>query len=258
MSEDIEAAVREAHGAGDLERAVQVGLSHYRAEVYSFLCARLHSEADAHDVFAQTSEDVWRGITAFRWQCSFRTWLYILARHAAQLLQIHYPPRRWVLKAPAHSPFIDGFVRAFPDAKLICTHRDPISAVGSVASLITAIRSISYRTVDPQKIGEEVLDMVDHVNERFMRARSSLSAAYFCDVHYERLTRDPISVLHDIYAHLGLAFDADMQARAKQWVAAETAEKSGLHRYDLGDFGLDEQIVRRRLRDYIDASRTWM
>jgi RNA polymerase sigma-70 factor, ECF subfamily len=83
MSEDIEAAVRETHASGDLERAVQLGLSHYRAEIYSFLCARLRSEADAHDVFAQTSEDVWRGIAAFRWQCSFRTWVYTLARHAA-------------------------------------------------------------------------------------------------------------------------------------------------------------------------------
>jgi RNA polymerase sigma-70 factor, ECF subfamily len=83
MSEDVEAAVREAHQSGDLGGAVRVGLSHYRAEVYSFLCARLRSEADAHEVFSQTSEDAWRGIAAFRWQCSFRTWLYTLARHAA-------------------------------------------------------------------------------------------------------------------------------------------------------------------------------
>src|SRR5215208_5033091 len=83
MSEDVEAAVREAHQSGDLERAIRVGLSHYRAEVYSFLCARLRSEADAHEVWAQTSGDIWRGIAAFRWQCSFRTWLYTLARHAA-------------------------------------------------------------------------------------------------------------------------------------------------------------------------------
>ena len=83
MSENVEAAIREAHRSGDLESVVRVGLSHYRAEVYSFLCARLASEADAHDVFSQTSEDVWRGIAAFRWQCSFRTWLYTVARHAA-------------------------------------------------------------------------------------------------------------------------------------------------------------------------------
>jgi hypothetical protein len=64
-------------------------------------------------------------------------------------------------------------------------------------------------------------------------------------------------VLRHIYAHLGLAFDDDMQAQAKQWVAAAAAEKTGEHRFDLGDFGLDQQIVRRRLREYMDASRTW-
>lgn len=58
-------------------------MSHYRDEVYSFLCARLGSESDAHEVFAQTSEDLWRGISTFRWECSFRTWLYTLARHAS-------------------------------------------------------------------------------------------------------------------------------------------------------------------------------
>lgn len=182
---------------------------------------------------------------------------YELYRQQLQLLQIHYPPRRWVLKAPAHSPFVDGFVRAFPDAKIICTHRDPVSAVGSLASLLTAARSIAYRTIDLRRIGEEVLDLLDHMSKRFMRARSSLPAGYFCDVHYDRLTRDTISVLHDIYAHIGLAFDDDMQAQARQWLAAAAAEKTGEHRYDLGDYGLDEQIVRRRLREYIDASRTW-
>jgi len=27
-------------------------------------------------------EDLWRGIKSFGWRCSFRTWLYTLARHA--------------------------------------------------------------------------------------------------------------------------------------------------------------------------------
>ena len=122
---------------------------------------------------------------------------------------------------------------------------------------MTAARSICYRTVDPKKIGEETLDIVDHMTKRFMRIRASLPARYFCDVHYDRLTRDTISVLRDIYAHVGLPFDDDMQAQAKQWLAAAAAEKSGEHRYDLRDFGLDEHVIRRRLRDYIDASRTW-
>ncbi|HKE18030.1 MAG TPA: RNA polymerase sigma factor [Kofleriaceae bacterium] len=78
-----EAAIRAAHATGDMEETVRLGLAHYQVEVYSFLCARLRSEADAHDVFAQLLEDIWRGIASFAWRSSFRTWLYTLARNAA-------------------------------------------------------------------------------------------------------------------------------------------------------------------------------
>ena len=182
---------------------------------------------------------------------------YEFYRQQLQLLEVHYPPRRWVLKAPAHTPFVDGFVGAVPDAKIICTHRDPISAVGSLASLMTTVRSISYRTVDPKEIGEEALEIVSNMTRRFMQARSRLPAESCYDVHYDRLTRDTRAVLHDIYAHLGLAFDGDTREAAEKWLAQAASEKSNEHRYGLGDYGLDEQIVRRRLREYIDALQTW-
>lgn len=83
VAEIDETAIREAHQRGDLQEAVRLGLERYQVEVYSFLCARLRSEADAHDVYSQLTEDVWRGIAGFAWRSSFRTWLYTLARHAA-------------------------------------------------------------------------------------------------------------------------------------------------------------------------------
>jgi RNA polymerase sigma-70 factor, ECF subfamily len=82
MAEMTEDAIRSAHARGDLREAVRLGLELYEVEVYSFLCARLRSEADAHEVFAQLTEDIWRGIASFAWRASFRTWLYTLARHA--------------------------------------------------------------------------------------------------------------------------------------------------------------------------------
>ncbi len=78
-----EDAIREAHQRGDMEAAVRAALDRYQVEIYSFLCARMRSESDAHEVFSQTTEDLWRGIAAFAWRSSFRTWLYTLARHAA-------------------------------------------------------------------------------------------------------------------------------------------------------------------------------
>lgn len=78
-----EDAIRRAHESGDLQEAVRRGLELYQVEVYSFLCARLRSEADAHEVFSQLTEDVLRGIAKFAWRASFRTWFYTLARNAA-------------------------------------------------------------------------------------------------------------------------------------------------------------------------------
>ena len=75
--------MRAARDRGDLPEVVRLALEHYQVEIYSFLCARLGSESDAHEVFSQVSEDLWRSIDAFGWRCTLRTWLYTLARHAA-------------------------------------------------------------------------------------------------------------------------------------------------------------------------------
>ena len=83
MDTPAELAIHDAHQRGDFEAAARLGLEHYQTELFSFLCARLRSEADAHEVFGQVTEDLWRGLESFRWDCSFRTWLYTLTRHAA-------------------------------------------------------------------------------------------------------------------------------------------------------------------------------
>jgi RNA polymerase sigma-70 factor (ECF subfamily) len=55
----------------------------YGAELYGFLVSLVGSEPDAGEVFAQVSEDMWKGLPSFTSRCSVRTWLYVLARHAA-------------------------------------------------------------------------------------------------------------------------------------------------------------------------------
>ncbi len=45
-------------------------------------------------------------------------------------------PRRWMLKCPIHVFYTKEIAQVFPDAKLIWTHRHPISAVPSMCSLL--------------------------------------------------------------------------------------------------------------------------
>lgn len=80
-SHDLEVAIREKFDAGDLRSAAELAIEGYGGEVCGYLAAILRDEEQARDVFAETAVELWQDLPSFRWQASFRTWLYTLARH---------------------------------------------------------------------------------------------------------------------------------------------------------------------------------
>jgi len=83
MGDDVEAELAALLREGAFDRAATRALEEYGAELYGFLVSFGGSEPDAAEVFAQMSEDLWKGLPSFTSRCSVRTWLYVLARHAA-------------------------------------------------------------------------------------------------------------------------------------------------------------------------------
>ncbi|MDQ3371036.1 MAG: sigma-70 family RNA polymerase sigma factor [Myxococcota bacterium] len=90
----IEAPIRAACEAGDEAGAVTAALRLYGTELLAFLRALAGNDDLAAEAFAELGEDVWRGLPAFRWSSSLRSWLYTLARNA--LNQLRRDPRRRV------------------------------------------------------------------------------------------------------------------------------------------------------------------
>lgn len=80
---DLEREVRRLCDSGDHAAAATAALRGYGGEIYSLICALHRDEADADDVFAAFSENLFRGLPGFAWQCTLRTWAYTLARHAS-------------------------------------------------------------------------------------------------------------------------------------------------------------------------------
>src|SRR5881392_2284275 len=76
---DVEAVVR----AGDFDKAATALMESYGSEIYGFLMNLMGNETAAADVFSQFGEDLWAGLPKFKLKSSARTWLYVLARHAA-------------------------------------------------------------------------------------------------------------------------------------------------------------------------------
>jgi len=83
VQEELEATIRSHFDAGEMEAAATAALEGYGRELLGYLVATMRSEQDAGEVFSQLSEDLWRGLPEFGWRCSFRTWVYVLARNAA-------------------------------------------------------------------------------------------------------------------------------------------------------------------------------
>jgi RNA polymerase sigma-70 factor, ECF subfamily len=79
----LERRIRSYCEAGDKTRAAKALLEGYGRELLGFLIARLRDRDAASEVFSQFTEDLWRGLDGFRWQCSARVWSYTLVRHAA-------------------------------------------------------------------------------------------------------------------------------------------------------------------------------
>src|SRR5512146_221841 len=82
-AEDQERELRALLASGDIDRATEEPLRTYGPELIGWLCSILPNEADAHDAFSRTSEELWKSLRRYDGRCSLRTWCYMLARHAA-------------------------------------------------------------------------------------------------------------------------------------------------------------------------------
>lgn len=159
----------------------------------------------------------------------------------------------WVLKTPQHMQDLDALMRVFPKAKLIFSHRDPVKVIGSICSMTWNSMVRDTDTLDPHWIGEEWLNKAEQMLTKVQALRQQHIPAGQClDVHYRDLSDDWQSVMQDIYHFIAYPLEPALPSMSA-WLASNAQHKHGVHRYQLSDFGLSEQVVENRLGYYRDA-----
>jgi RNA polymerase sigma-70 factor (ECF subfamily) len=83
MDEQLETEACAKLEAGDVDGACTVVLRGYGGQLLGYLMAVLRDETAAGEAFSELSVDLWKGLAAFRRECSLRTFAYKLAWHAA-------------------------------------------------------------------------------------------------------------------------------------------------------------------------------
>lgn len=161
------------------------------------------------------------------------------------------PQRRWLLKCPLSLFGIGGFLKAFPDAVVIQTHRDPVVSVGSGCSLAWMARQYfegpdSSRTVAARR----EYTLWGEVVRNGMAVRDKNPGSFF-DVYYADFCNNPMSVVRAIYRRCGLTLQPEVERRMLQWLEENPQGKHGEHRYNLDEFGMTENDIREHFSEYM-------
>ncbi len=78
----LETKIQTLYEQGEVNEAITTAVEGYGPEILGFLVSLMESRDHASEVFLQFCEDLVKGIHKFRWQSSFRTWAYAVARNA--------------------------------------------------------------------------------------------------------------------------------------------------------------------------------
>jgi Ni/Co efflux regulator RcnB len=178
-------------------------------------------------------------------------WTPAYRRHRRNLQLIGLPDagRRWVLKNPSHLFALDALLEVYPDALVIQTHRDPRTAIASMASLSVETTRGWSTTFQGALLGATQLELWARGLEDFIAARARHPQAQFLDVDYDEFVADPVGTAESVYSRFGLPLtEAARTAIRDLHSSSLTGERRPSHRYTLADVNLTPEQVDARFQ----------
>jgi hypothetical protein len=175
---------------------------------------------------------------------------YAWHRKFLQALQ-HHAPGVWNLKMPSHSLHLEYLIKEYPDARLIWTHRDPLTATGSLCSIISLSHKMVMGRIDYEWLGQDYPWQAQQHAERVMDFRDKHGEDRVIDVHYADMTNDPMGTMKQLYAALGDDWTAEAEAGIQAWLDDNPQNKFGKHEYKLAQYGLTKEQLEPMFERYL-------
>ena len=175
---------------------------------------------------------------------------YAQHKLALQALQSVQPTERWILKTPNHLWHLEALLGAYPDARIIWTHRDPGPVVTSLASLANAGQRPLTRRADPRPTAEEWKRKCTFALDSAAAFEEASGDGWCRHLHYDALMADPVGAVRDLYRRFGDEV-SDLHARRMEaFLEQRPRDAFGHHRYDPSDFGWTYSGLAEEFADY--------
>ncbi len=178
---------------------------------------------------------------------SYRDWFkatdqtpaYAYLRRVLQALQWLRGGERWVLKSPQHLEQFGPLTMVFPDATVVCTHRDPIAVTASFVTMVSYSARLSIEHPDPTSIARYWSERIQDMFSACVRDREILPAERSMDLRFNDFMADEWGAVEQIYALAGQPLPAESRAAIQSYLDGHGRGRHGRVRYDLASFGVD-------------------
>ncbi|HWV13598.1 MAG TPA: sulfotransferase [Sphingobium sp.] len=157
--------------------------------------------------------------------------------------------RKWILKSPSNLPYAEVAAKAFPNALLIMTHRDPLQTVPSYVSMQAALYKLSATLTDAE-VGAFWFPRLVEWMRMFEAARERIGEDRFIDIDYREVGKEPMAQAERVLSRMGIPVDAQLEEVLAEFLAGNKREQRPMHDYSLERFGLDEEAIKREFAAY--------
>jgi hypothetical protein len=157
---------------------------------------------------------------------------------------------RWILKSPQHLEQFGPLISTFPDATVLVTHRDPVSVMVSMSTMVAYSARTSLDPVDPVRIAGYWADRLETMLNAALRDRELLPADQSMDILFGDFMADDIGTVGRIYELAGQPLPEESLAAIRGYNDTHQRERHGKVIYEPDRLGLDLPARREAMRAY--------
>lgn len=160
---------------------------------------------------------------------------------------------RWLLKSPQHVERLGDLITVFPDATVICTHRDPVAVAKSMSTMLAYTSRMSR---NPERIGDVGRYWIERMGMMFdamVADRHLVPDSQSIDVKFHEFMADDVATVRRIYALADHPFDASTEAAMASYMEGHPRGVHGSVSYHIEeDFGVDPAAIAAKQADYVE------
>ena len=166
-------------------------------------------------------------------------------------LSLKHGGKTLVMKSPANAARLKLLTELFPQARFIYIARNPLHVFPSTVKLWRALYSTQGLHNPPcldSWLDDYVLDMFARLTEAYEQDRKLIPEDRLVELRYEDLVKDPIGIMRDIYAKLGIGDFSEAEGPMRTYLEAQKEHR-------VSEYEMPPELKRKivaRLSPYID------